>query len=174
MDFAAAVASVSCLALVAVWFYLHRQAGQAERSGHLIREWIEEMSVERYRPMLRLLSDQDFRFLLRQPGATPALVSRLRTQRYRTFRGYLGNLRADFELSSRILLFMLLRAESCRPGLPGLLVRHRLMFAVSLLLIRWRLLLHRFGMARVDAAGLLILFDTIHHELRVLEAAPQT
>ena len=158
MELFAAAASVVCIALIAlaaVWIYLRRQAGQAERSASIAREsreWIAAMPVERYRPMLRLLTDQDLRFLRTQPGATRALVSRLRIQRYRTFQGYLRNLRADFQRASSVLWFLVARRGSPAPGLWGLLIRNRLMFAARAWQIRCRLPLYRCGLASVDAA----------------------
>jgi hypothetical protein len=177
---AASVAGIALTALAAVWIYLRRQARQAERSASIAREsreWIAAMPVERYRPMLRLLRDEDLRFLRGQPGATPGLVSRLRIQRYRTFQGYLRNLRADFQRASRVLWFLGrrpgLRPGSQGPGLWGLTIRNRLIFTARLWQVRCRLPLYRCGLASVDATRLVTLFDGTWSALRALEPSPQ-
>src|SRR5438105_538368 len=54
------------------------------------------LSLDKYRPMERLLQEDDFRFLANQPGFSPQLGRRFRTERRRIFRGYLRNLRKDF------------------------------------------------------------------------------
>ena len=43
--------------------------------------WIDELSMERYRPMLRLLDAGDLDFLRAQPGFTEEMASRIRRQR---------------------------------------------------------------------------------------------
>jgi hypothetical protein len=168
MNCAAAVASVACLVLIAACFYFLRQAREAERSLSVARVWLAGMSAECYAPMVRLLADQDFSFLRRQPGATPALLDRLRTQRHRAFQGYLANLHADFARASQLLLFLVVRENPCRPNLPALFIRHRLHFAADLLLLRFRLLLHRFGLARVDATPLVTRLTALRTDLQAL------
>jgi hypothetical protein len=51
-------------------------------------DWINELSAERYRPMLRLFDQEDFAFLRSQPGCTPALFAGFR--RARVLVGTLG------------------------------------------------------------------------------------
>ena len=48
-------------------------------------EWIDELSIERYRPMMRLLDSGDIEFLRAQPGFTPKMVTKLRAQRCQIF-----------------------------------------------------------------------------------------
>src|SRR5579863_2042122 len=50
----------------------------------------------KYRPMERLLGEEDFRFLAAQPGFSPKLGRRLRTERRQIFKGYLRSLSRDF------------------------------------------------------------------------------
>src|SRR5690349_22619401 len=64
-------------------------------------DWIDELSLDRYRPMLRLLDEDDFRELKGQPGFTPKMAATLRRQRCQIFRGYLRSLRSDY---SRVCL----------------------------------------------------------------------
>jgi hypothetical protein len=170
MEFAVIAASAAGFALVSLWIYLQSKAREAERSTPTIPEWIDGLSVERYWPMLRLLTDQDLRFLRAQPGATSAMVSRLRAQRHRTFQEYLRHLRADFRHAGSILWRLSLRTGSRRPGLVGTLLRRRLAFAASLFLVRCRVLLYRCGLGGVDVTRLVVLFDSMRTELYAAES----
>src|SRR5579859_2306032 len=57
--------------------------------------WIDEFSVERYRPMLRLLDGTDLRFVCSHSSVTPKLVAHFRRERCRILRGYLRSLTTD-------------------------------------------------------------------------------
>ena len=59
-------------------------------------EWIEDLSLDRYRPMLRMLDGDDIEFLRSQPGFTPGMATKLRAQRTQIFRGYLKSLETRF------------------------------------------------------------------------------
>ena len=52
-------------------------------------EWIEELSIERYRPMLRLLNQEDLDLLRAQPGFTPQMATDFRVQRCKLLQEYL-------------------------------------------------------------------------------------
>src|ERR1700687_4993862 len=54
------------------------------------------LSPDKYRPMTRLLQEEDFQFLSSQPGFSPRLGRHFRTERRRIFRGYLRSLSKDF------------------------------------------------------------------------------
>jgi hypothetical protein len=64
-------------------------------SAHLA-EWLDDFSLDTYRPMERLLNEEDYRFLERQPGYQPAIARQLRAERKRIFRAYLRQLARDF------------------------------------------------------------------------------
>ncbi len=59
-------------------------------------EWLEGFSLDRYRSMSSLLSDDDFAFLSRQPGFDLSLYKKLRRERLAIFRQYLDRLIIDF------------------------------------------------------------------------------
>src|ERR1700730_11642950 len=85
-----------CIAVALGVAYALRRASSACQLPATI-DWIDELSVERYRPILRLLGGEDFRFLRDQPGCTAAMVTRLRAQRCQIFKGYLRDLQGDFD-----------------------------------------------------------------------------
>jgi hypothetical protein len=132
---------------------------------------METLSVDRYRPMLRLLERSDLRFLQSQPGFQPRMSRRLRRQRCRLFQGYLRHLTADFQHTCTALQMIMLRSGGDRPDLAKALLQAQTAFACGLLVVRFRLLLCRLGGASVDVTGLLNLFDILQSELRNM--APQ-
>ena len=131
-------------------------------------DWITELSTERYRPMLRLLSEEELRFMTRQPGFTPKLVAQFRRQRCEIFRGYLRSLSADFTRVSIALKLLMVQASSDRADLAAALVRTRLAFTCALVGAHVHLGLYYFGLGTVNASELLRLFDGMRLELRTL------
>jgi len=134
-------------------------------------EWIDELSVDRYRPMMRLLEDDDLRFLQLQPGVTAEHVANFRRQRSRVFRDYLGCLTSDFQRVHMALKIVMVQSRFDRPDLARVLVQSQRAFAVGMVLVHCRLLLYHFGLATVDVADLLKVFDGARLELRALVPA---
>jgi hypothetical protein len=134
-------------------------------------EWIEELSLDRYRPMLRLLEPQDLEYLRSQPGFTPRMARKLRMQRYHIFRGYLRSLSMDFRRISAALKLLLLQSREDRPDLAGILLRHQVNFACSLLIVQFRLAFYRLGLGTVSASNLVGIFNRMQGELRELMPA---
>jgi hypothetical protein len=60
------------------------------------REWLDSFSPDTYQPMELLLAEDDFNFLLRQPGFEASIGKKLRQDRVRIFRQYLHRLIGDF------------------------------------------------------------------------------
>jgi hypothetical protein len=131
-------------------------------------EWMETLSVDRYRPMLRLLEQDDLGFLRSHPGFRPAMARRLRRQRALIFQGYLRNLAFDFQRTCIALKMIMLHSRCDRPDLAHALLRAQTAFARGLVLVRLRLVLYRLGLASVDVTGLVKLFDVMQLELRSL------
>jgi hypothetical protein len=135
-------------------------------------EWIEKFSAARYKPMTRLLTDDDYEFLQSVAGCSPDAVRKLRAERRAIFRAYLKNLIRDFNrlhLAARVLA---LDSPVDRPDLAADLVRTRAAFERAVLGIRFRLLLHTFGLGAVDTRELLGLLDKISGECRLLVPVP--
>jgi hypothetical protein len=131
-------------------------------------EWLNDLSTDRYRPMLRLLQETDFRFLCSQQGCTPQMARRLRRQRVHAFRGYLDMLQADFDRVAAALRLILAHSSYDRPELASLLFQRRMMFAVTLLGVQFRIVLFRLGLSGVDVSSLIHLFEGMRLDLRTL------
>ena len=135
-------------------------------------EWISELSVERYRPMLRLLDESDLRFLRRQPGFDRGMARRLRRQRCQIFRGYLNSLSDDYRKMCGTLRVLMVNSAVDRPDLAAALTRKQSEFRLCMLRARWRLLMYRWGRGCVDTAGLIQLFENLCGELQGMIPKP--
>jgi len=111
----------------------------------------------RYRPMLRLLADEDFRFV----SANPSLRKTLRTKRCRLFRGYLRCLARDYGSLLAGLRHAMVQSGVDRPDLARALVRNRFHFTVALCTAEIRLVLYSAGIGRVDISGLVAALDAL-------------
>jgi hypothetical protein len=130
--------------------------------------WIDELSPDRYRPMMRLLDSGDLEFMRTQAGYTRKMEARLRAQRCQIFRGYLHCLNMDFKRVCMALKLVLVQSAQDRPDLSAVLVHHQIMFTSGLLSVYFRIFLYRWGICRVDATHLLQIFDVMRIELRNL------
>jgi hypothetical protein len=148
-----------------------RKFGFGTRDLPVTSEWIDELSVERYRPMARLLDSGDLEFLRSQPGFTPRILRRIRRQRCKIFCGYLRCLQNDFGSVCAAIKLVMLQSEEDRLQLAAALMRHRLMFAAGVAMVHGRLILYRWGLCGVEVAGLVKRFDRMRSELRTLVPA---
>ncbi len=131
-------------------------------------EWIAELSVERYRPMLRLLNEEEFEFLRTQPGFTPAMATKLRIRRCEIFRGYLHVLDSDFKRICMAVKVLMVQAQQDRPDLASVLVKSQMTFAVTMIQAQAQMMCYRYGFGTVDVTALLKLFDGMRIELWTL------
>jgi hypothetical protein len=132
------------------------------------------LSLDKYRPMERLLLEDDFRFLASQSGFSAQLGRRFRSQRRRIFRGYLTNLKRDFGRVSVALQTLIVHSAEDRGELASALIRQRLMFALGMLAIEGRLLLHAAGVGTVDVRGLVESLETMQGQIQLLLTPPET
>jgi hypothetical protein len=134
-------------------------------------EWINALSLERYRPMMRLLDSEDLEFLKSQPGFTPRMASRVRVQRAQIFRGYLRCLCSDFSRICAAVKVLMTQSRHDRPDLAGMLVQHRVLFTIELVAVYLRLYFYQVGLGSVDVSDLVKSFETMRVELRNLVPA---
>jgi hypothetical protein len=174
MEYVLAISIVTFLALAVALFMLVRKMTFNGTSLPLTAEWIDELSIERYRPMMRLLDGGDLEFLRSQPGYTPRMATKLRVQRCQIFRGYLRCLNGDFQRVCAATKILMLQSQQDRPDLAGLLVQQQMRFACGMGLVHVRLFLYRWGLCGVDVTSLVKNFDQMRLELRSLVPATLT
>jgi hypothetical protein len=171
MEYIVAIAVLTCVALAVGLILVVRKLATAGGRLPVTAEWIDELSAERYRPMMRLLDGGDLEFLCSQPGFTPRMAARLRSQRCQIFRGYLRCLNSDFGRVCSALKLLLLQSQNDRPDLASVLVHHQIMFTGGMLAVYCRLFFYRFGLCSVDVSSLVGIFDAMRLELRSLVPA---
>lgn len=135
-------------------------------------DWAEQLSLEKYRPMERLLDEADFRFLAAQPGYHARMGRQLRAERRRVLRGYMRSLERDFGRICGAIHALMAASEQDRPDLAAMLVQRRVSFAWGILSLRVRLVLDAAGWRGVDVRPLLNSLEGLRGELRQLALAP--
>src|SRR5262245_37103151 len=135
--------------------------------------WINGFSVEKYRPMLRLLSDDDESFLSGQPGFEPKMWNKLRRERRKIFRAYLRNLVRDFHRLHLAGRMILVYSEQDRPELASALMQQRLLFTWAVLSLQFRLTLHALGVGGVDVQPLVQMLESMRTSIGQLTPVSQ-
>ena len=171
MNIVIITAVVMCVGVLAVLVKLLRGMSAAGRNLPVTADWIDEISIERYRPMLRMLDGAELESLRSQPGFTPQAAARLRSQRCRIFRGYLQSLSLDFGRICGALKLLMVQSQQDRPDLAAALIRQQFLFACGVLTVEVRLALYRVGLCGVDVTDLIRIFEHMRLELRILVPA---
>src|SRR5579871_527953 len=133
MDLILGIAAFVCLTVGAILVFLFRRLIAGPKSLPVSVNWINDLSVSRYRPMERLLCEDDYRFLASQPGFDPRALRRMRSERRKIFRGYLACLSRDFSLVGAALRLMMMYSSHDRPDLAGILYKQQALFAIGML-----------------------------------------
>lgn len=162
------IAILVAAALLLALLIVVRRIVSARVELPLDSQWIAELSVERYRPMLRMLDDSDLRALRSQPGYTPKMEAGLRAQRCQSFRVYLQSLELDFRRVCTAAKLLMLQSDRDRPDLASVLLQQQASFALGMAMVKMRLAFYRWGWAGVDVSSLVDRFNTVSVELRSL------
>jgi len=122
----------------------------------------------RYRPMLRLLSDADLKF-----GANDAVsLKALRSERRRILRGYLACLSKDYASLLAAVRNVMAQSGVDRPDLARALAKNRMLFALAMCKIEFRLAMHWAGAENVEISGLVGAFDALREQVAGFSAVP--
>lgn len=165
MNLAILIPALVCAAMMAGLALVLHNLARAESALPVTAEWINELSMDRYRPMMRILDSSDFEFLRAQPGYTSQMESRLRTQRCQVLRGYLQCLDMDFKRVATALKVVMTQSDQDRSDLAMALVQHQVRFAMGMVWVRCQLYPYEFGIGRIDVTSLLQVFDVMRVEL---------
>lgn len=147
------LAVVVTSALAALFYFTWRMTRPAK--VNFAPEWVAEFSPARYRPMERLLSEDDFQFLTEKSGLDRRLIERLKAQRRAVFRAYLSQMSRDFSRLQAIGKLMVLYSPHDRPDLAEALLRQELQFRRAWVTMHVRLVLHSFGVGRLEVGSLI-------------------
>ncbi len=144
-----------------------------DRFSDLNPEWLSTFSIGKYRPMARLLAEEDFEFLASQKGYEPRIARVLRSERRKIFREYLRCLWQDFGRLEAAVRLLIVNSPEDRPELAVALLRQRLMFTRAVVAAEFRLVLHALGLGSVDVRGLVGSVDAMHARVGQLTLARQ-
>jgi len=123
--------------------------------------------LNRYQPMLRLLSDDDLRFV----AGNKVLAKKLRGERKDIFRGYLRCLTKDYGRLLAGVRLAMVNSGVDRPDLAKALIKNKILFALALCRIEMRLSLYSLGLGRVDVSGLVEAMDALRGQVAFLAPA---
>ena len=136
-------------------------------------DWLANFSMDSYRPMLRLLTEDDYKFFGAQPGISPKAVRQLRRERRRVFKTYLNNLVKDFHRLHLAARMTLIYSPVDRSDLAQTLLRQRTIFMWAVTLVEVRLVLHALGLGPVDATQVLGALENMRLNVGSLSAIAQ-
>jgi hypothetical protein len=122
--------------------------------------------ADRYLPMLRLLSGDDFSFI----AGDPKLRKSLRAHRRELFRGYMRCLTRDYARLLGGLRHAMVVSGHDRPDLSRAIARNRLLFAWTVCKIEYRLALHATGAGTIDIGNLVDAVEVLRNQVRALSA----
>ncbi len=134
--------------------------------------WLEDFSITKYRPMLRLLAEDDYDFLASQAGYQGKIASELRAERRKVFRSYLRSLVRDFNRMHQLGRMMAAHAAQDRSEFTKQLLKQRVTFTMAVAAVRVRLMLHTVGIGVVDVRNLIGSLD--HMRSNVEPLMPET
>jgi hypothetical protein len=149
------------LGTAGVQFFLKLRAIEAAHATESIL-----LSTDRFRPMLRLLSDDDLAIV----PAGSKLLKTLRARRRELFREYLHCLTRDYGRLLAGVRLAIVRSGTDRPDLARALAKNRILFAIAICKIEMRLALHVTGIANVEIAGLVDAVEVLRSQVRVLSS----
>jgi hypothetical protein len=124
------------------------------------------LPADRYRPMVRLLSDEDLAFV----AADPKRKRMLRAKRRDLFRGYLRCLTKDYARLLARVRFAMVQSGVDRPDLARALAKNRVLFALAVCRVEFRLAMHVIGSGSVDISGLVDALEALRGQVNVLSS----
>jgi len=142
-------------------------------SSEITQEWLEEFTPSSYYPMRRLLSDEDFEFLARQPGFDLSLYRKLKRERLLIFRQYLRRLIVDFNRLYTATRTLISHQEEDHSELALKLMKLRVRFMFSVLSAECSYLLCCMGVKTIVATAMLARLEEMSTEF-VRVAQPET
>ncbi len=133
-------------------------------------EWLENFSVASYHPMERLLNDEDFKFLCRQPGFDLSLYRKLRRERLRIFKQYLNRSIVDFNRLHTVLRVALACSDQDGSDILGRLIGIRLRFFGSAVRAELNYRLCIIGFRSLSVHSLIVHLEEMNSEFGLVFA----
>ncbi len=141
------------------------------KSEEVTPEWLENFTVSSYYPMQGLLSDEDFKFLLGQPGFDFSLYRKLRRERLYIFRQYLSRLILDFNRLHLAARMVISSAPEDRSDLLAGLIWLKVRFAVAVFRAEGSYLLCCLGFRGLAVRHLIMRLEDMNGQLSSISAS---
>ena len=160
--------------LLATLSYLFVRRLTAPGLGHDDIQRIENLSLESYKPMGRLLEEQDLEFLRAQPGYQPGLDRALRSQRCAIYRAYLRSLSKDFRALHRAARTIVASAPEDQSELSAQLFRQGIQFWVGMMTVQCKLTLYSLNLhsSAISAERLVNAVSNVQSQMFMPSAVP--
>ena len=162
------------LLLVAIWLVLFLPviSRLLRRSPveEITSEWLENFSVSAYYPMERLLNDEDFAFLSKQPGFDLSLYRKLRRERLRIFKQYLDRAIIDFNRLHSMIRGIIPRLNTDCSDLVTQLVKIKLRFYFAVLSAELSYYLCLVGFRSLTVRSLIIQLEEMNSQFGLVAA----
>jgi hypothetical protein len=136
-------------------------------------KWLDEFSLDKYRPLERLFDSADLAFVAAHPGYTASLGRKLASSRRAAARLYLAELTVDFDGLFRLGRQMVAGAREDRSDLASTLFQQWLAFHLRVLSLRLRLRLAPLGLAPRGRVGLLEALGRMRSVVAILDVPAQ-
>jgi hypothetical protein len=143
----------TAIVLLGLMCWLFARLVRTRRVFDIDLAWWSAFSPERYRPVTRLLSDEDLQYALELAGRDRKLAAAFRRRRIQLLRRYLKEMAADFDKLQAVGQLMV-EAGTAGRELRELLFEQRLRFTLAMFSAELHMLGFRIGISRVDASGL--------------------
>jgi hypothetical protein len=132
--------------------------------------WNGDFDIRRYRPMERLLAEDDLSYLTAL-GLDQRTLKQFRKERRRLFGRYLRNLQADFWSLHAAARALLIEAPADRPELAAAILRQQFAFQRTVWMIRVGLLVPGFSGATAEVSRLLDLTESMGSSAKLVQAS---
>jgi hypothetical protein len=137
-------------------FFLERQVSPTA-------EWLREFDLSRYETLTQLFHPKDYEFLASQPGYTPELSARLRSERLEIAKAFLDQLEWDARLLINFANQYVANAADDAGNFSGFILRQEVRFGITLAILRFQLRLMERGLVHR------IQFERLLQSIRPLE-----
>ena len=163
----AGMLSLIAVGTFALQFFMRLRAMESASTG--VHGGVAPVNLAgRYRPMLRLMAEDDFDFL----AGNPKLLRSLRTERRKLFRNYLTSLTREYGRLLAGIRLVMVQSRVDRPDLVRALAKNRMLFTLAICRIEYRLAMQSLGLGRVDISGVVEAFDRLRESAVALQALP--
>jgi hypothetical protein len=151
------------MALVAVFMVLQKIRTDDSVPADVLSQ---DCPLARYRPMFRLLDESDCEFISAGFPGNSRMLRRFRAERRSLFRIYLRNLGNDHARIVGAIRSILVESQLDRPELAKALYHCQFMFALAMVNVEFKLLLHAMGIGTVDVRSMVSAVEGLQLQLQ--------